>query len=365
MLEYRTFRNGDPPEILEVWKASRDSRAFAVVRTCDALETLLFAKPYFDPNGFIIAESDGRIVGFAHAGFGATEDKQGIDHSLGAVYIVRVHPAFRNQGIGANLLKLAQSYLARHGAIVQYLGGMFPLNAFYVGLYGGSELPGLLESDASARRFASAHGYEPFDKCLVYQRKVEDLPRVADTRIALLRRSVEVQAEPWPLPTTWWDAAVLGNMPSLRYEMIERETQTPIGRAWVWEMEYFGQAWGFPTVGITDFQIDPSFRRRGYGKLLLLTMLKHLKEQQIELVELQTMSTNDSAQGLYEGLGFMKVDSGQAFRLSRPLDLTNLPPLKESYPTKLPQSHHGFHRAGAVIPITLNEPTSIKIERPE
>ena len=359
MLEYRTFRNGDPPEILEVWKASRESRAFAAVRTCDALETLLFAKPYFDPNGFILAVSDGRIVGFAHSGFGAKDDKQGIDYSLGAVYLVRVHPAFRRQGVGTNLLRLSQDYLARRGAKIQYFGGMYPLNAFYVGLYGGSELPGLLESDTSARGFATAQGYEPFDKCLVYQRKIDDLPRVNDTRIALLRRTVEVQAEPWPLPTSWWDAAVLGNMPSLRYEMIERETQVPIGHAWVWEMECFGQAWGFPTVGITDFRIEPAYRRRGYGKLLLLTMLKHLKEQQIELVELQTMSTNDSAQGLYEGLGFNKVDTGQAFRLSRPLDLTAMPKLLSEPTIELPPTQPRFHRAGIVIPITLTEPPGV------
>jgi ribosomal protein S18 acetylase RimI-like enzyme len=354
--EYRTFRNGDPPEILEVWKSSRDSRAFADVRSCDSLESLLFAKPYFDPNAFFVARSEGRIVGFSHAGFGASEDKRGIDYSLGAVYMVRVHPAFRRQGIGTNLLRLAQDYLVRRGSKIQYLGGMYPLNAFYVGLYGGSELPGLLESDTSVRSFAASNGYEPSDTCLVYQRKIEELPRVTDTRIALLRRSVEVQAEPGPLPRSLWDAAVLGNMPSLRYEMIERETQIPIGSAWVWEMEYFGLAWGFSTVGITDFRIEPTFRRRGFGKLLLLTMLKHLKEQRIELVELQTMSTNDSAQGLYESLGFDKVDTGQAYRLARPLDLTNLPLLSVEPKVKLPPSQTRFHRSGAVIPITLNEP---------
>jgi GNAT superfamily N-acetyltransferase len=209
---------------------------------------------------------------------------------------------------------------------------MFPLNAFYLGLYGGSELPGLLESDKSTRAFAEALGYSPCDKCLVYQQRIADLPRVADTRIPLLKRTVEVQAEPWPVPASWWDACVVGNMPSLRYEMVERDTQAPIAHAWVWEMESFGQAWQASTVGIIDFYVQPAFRRKGFGKLLLLTMLKHLREQQIELVELQTMATNDSARGLYEGLGFQCVDIGEAFRLDRPVDTSLAPNLTPRTP---------------------------------
>lgn len=344
VFEYRTFRNDDPPRIMEVWQASRDSRAFAAARSCDALEALLFCKPYFDREGFFLCEDEGRVVGFAHAGFGASDDKRSIDYTVGAVYMVRVLPAYRRRGVGSQLLKLGQAYLARRGAKLQYLGGMYPLNAFYLGLYGGSELPGLLESDSNTRQFALAHGYEPCDKCLVYQREIDELPRVSDTRIALLRRAVEVQAEPWPLPSTWWDACVMGNMPSLRYEMFERETRAPIGHAWVWEMELFGQAWGTPTVGITDFRIEYEFRRRGFGKLLLLTILKHLREQQISLVELQTMATNDSAQGLYEGLGFKQIDSGQAFRLARSLELDDLPALETRPPLQLPPNRRRFHR---------------------
>lgn len=341
MVEYRTFRNADPPKLLALWNASRESRAFGVLRSCDALDALLFSKLYFDPAGLIVAESEGQVVGFAHAGFGASDDKRSLDKTLGAVYMVRVHPEFRRRGIGTQLLHHGQAYLINNGVGVQYFGGMFPLNAFYLGLYGGSELPGLLETDGGTRAFATAHGYEPHDMCLVYHRRLDELPRIADTRIALLRRTVEVQAEPWPIPDNWWDGCVHGAMPSLRYEMIERETQELVGQALVWEMECFGAAWGIPTVGIVDFRIEPDFRRRGYGKLLLLTMMKHLREQQIELLELQTMSTNEPARGLYEELGFQHVDTGQAFRLSKEPDFSTLPPLVKRTPApRSPDAPH-------------------------
>lgn len=344
VVEYRTFHNNDPPGLLDLWKASRDSRAFGIVKSCDMLEAILFSKPYFDRNGLIIAELDGRIIGFAHAGFAANDSKSKIDYTMGAVYMVKVHPDLRHRGIGTNLLHLAQDYLVRLGAVAHYFGGMFPMNAFYLGLYGGSELPGILNSDEVSRTFAEKHGYEPVDTCCVYQRRLEELPKVPDTRIHLLRRTVEVQAEPWPLPPTWWDACVLGNMPSLRYEMVEKDTQNLIGQAWVWEMESFGLANGAPTVGIVDFSVREELRRRGYGKLLLLTMLKHLREQQIEIVELQTMERNDSARGLYESLGFQQVDTGRAYRLPRQPVLDNLPPLVRPSPAPRTDARPRFAR---------------------
>ncbi len=325
MIEYRTFQNEDPPKILDVWNACRGPRGIGTPRGCDALEQLLFSKPYFDRAGFFIAEEFRRVVGFSHAGFCASDDKSQLDRSLGAVYMTAVRPEYRRRGIGRNLVQLGQSYLAERGTQLQYLGGMFPLNAFYLGLYGGSELPGLLASDTSAQAFARSLGYEPCDECLVYHRRLDELPRTSDSRIVLLKRMVEVQAEPWPTPKTWWDACVLGNMPSLRYEMLEKESQQPIGQAWVWEMEAFGISWKMPTVGIVDFSIEPAFRRRGYAKLLLLTMLKHLRDQQIELVELQTMQRNEAARALYEGVGFQVVDRGIAFRRNSPIDLAGMP----------------------------------------
>lgn len=332
VVEYRTFRNSDPPAILAVWQASRGPRAMADVASCDTLESLLFSKPYFDREGLILAQVEGQIVGFAHAGFGADDAKSALEYSLGAVYMLLVRPEFRRQGIGGSLLRLAQAYLIDHGARMQYFGGMFPLNAFYLGLYGGSELPGLLESDTELRRFAQNRGYEAIDECHVYQRSLDELPRVSDTRIHLLRRTVEVQAEPWPLPDTWWDACVLGNIPTLRYEMLERDSHTRVGRALVWEMECFGRAWGGSTVGIVDFEIELAYRRRGYGKLLLLTMLKHLREQQIDRVEIQTMDRNSAARGLYESLGFERIDVGHAHRLRAAPDLSQLPTLRKRPP---------------------------------
>lgn len=108
-------------------------------------------------------------------------------------------------------------------------------------------------------------------------------------------------------------------MISLSYEMVDRNTKKTIGKAWVWEMESFGRAWSRPVVGISSLEIREEFRRQGYGKLFLHGILKHLRGQKIELVEVQTMERNEPARNLYQMLGFQHIDTGHAYRYQPPL----------------------------------------------
>lgn len=315
MTSYRTFRNTDPPRILALWnRQSAVSRGFGKLSGCDQLEHLIFAKPYFDRNGLILACDGDRIVGICHAGFGADESESGLEKVSGAICMLLVDPEYRRQGIGSQLLCLGQAYLNTHQAQVQYAGAIRPVNAFYLGLYGGSEMPGILNSDAEVSEFFRKRNYEPVDCCLVYQRRLDNLQALTDPRVALLRRQIELTVEPWPTPPTWWRACTVGPMPALRYEMLDQTTRESIGYSWVWVMESFTQAWNVTSVGIADFEIRPERRRQGYGKLMLYSVLRHLQEQNIILVEVQTMERNAAARGLYEALEFEHCDTGHVYR---------------------------------------------------
>lgn len=316
MTDFRTFRNADPPLILELWNRCAATRGFGLLSGCDNLERLIFAKPYFDREGLILALEGDRLVGLCHAGFGCDDTNSKLDVTMGVICMLLVDPAFRKRGIGSELLKRGQNYLREHGSKTQYAGAIHPLNPFYLGLYGGSELPGVLESDPDASAFFLKRHYVVADSTLVFQRSLRELPNVEDTRVPLLRRSVKLLVEPWPKPRSWWQAATIDPMVTLRYELAERDRDVEIGHALVWEMETFGRAWGQPSVGIIDFEIQPERRRQGYGKLMMLTVLKHLQDQRITLVEVQTMERNVAATNLYENLGFTRIDTGHVYRLS-------------------------------------------------
>ncbi len=299
-----------------MWDQTVGSRGFGRATRQDHFETFVYSKMFFDPKGLILAhDADNRIVGMVHAGFAKLDQEQHVDTSQGTINMILVDPKHRRKSLGSQLLEKAQQYLADRGAVKQFAGGMFPINPFYLGLYGGSELPGVLESEPSGGAFFLAKGYERHATAAVYQRRIDRLSELSDVKSALLSRNVEIQVESWPMTSDWWQANTLGSIPSLKYEIRDRVSGDLAGWAWVVDMEPFSTAWQVPVVGITEFYIQEPFRRKGFGRLLLHRIMKHLRDQAISLVEVQTMEDNDAARGMYESLEFRQIDRGIIYRL--------------------------------------------------
>ena len=143
------------------------------LRSPTLLEYFLFAKPYFDPHGLIVAADGGKLIGFALAGFGPDASGARLDTANGVIGLIGVIPAYRKQGVGAELATRAEDYLRRRGARTLSAGPMEPLNPFTFGLYGGSQSPGFLDSDPTARPFFERRGYRVQETKLVFQRPLD------------------------------------------------------------------------------------------------------------------------------------------------------------------------------------------------
>ncbi len=198
MIGFRTFRNGDPPHLAEIWRTRSGLRGYAQPMTTALLERWVLAKPYFEDAGLQVATDDGRPIGFAHAGFGPTDDEQDLSFELGASIMVIVRPHDAEAQIAADLIARSESYLRSRGAKVLYGGGVRPLDAFYLGLYGGSELPGILDSDAQHQSFFHAAGYREIDRTVVLHRELAGFrPPVDRQQIQLRRRTqFDYQCDP-------------------------------------------------------------------------------------------------------------------------------------------------------------------------
>src|SRR5262249_31796600 len=135
VIHYRTFQNIDPPGLVRVWNEAFTGRGAVILPTPSALEEYVFAKPYFDRAGLIVALDDREYVGFVHAGFGPNADESALSTAVGVVCALGVRPSHRPRGVGTELLRRAEAYLTGRGATSIYAGPMRPLNPFYLGLY--------------------------------------------------------------------------------------------------------------------------------------------------------------------------------------------------------------------------------------
>src|SRR6476660_7962176 len=214
---FRPFRNSDPQQLAEIWRDQPSQRGLMQPMTAGLLEQFVFAKPYFDPAGLIVATHDEVPIGFAHAGFGPNDEKTAVKKELGTTYLLMLRGDHRNTELADELLLFAESYLREQGSQVIYAGGIRPLDGFYLGLYGGSELPGVLASDPLLRDTSLRNGYCEIDRVEILQLDLSRFRPPFSRTQRQLRRETTFREVIAPPAASWWDACTTSAFDHLQY----------------------------------------------------------------------------------------------------------------------------------------------------
>jgi ribosomal protein S18 acetylase RimI-like enzyme len=314
VIHHRTFRNTDPPGLVRVWNDALGGRGTVQLRSASLLEYFLLSKSYFDPAGLNVALDDSAIIGWALTGFGPDATHKGLDLSTGIICLIGVLPEYRHKGVGTELLRRSEEYLRRRGARTILAGPKSPATPFTLGLYGGSQSPGFLESHESLGPFFKRRGYEVADSVLVLHRQLDRPFNIIDGRFPALRKRFEVKTEIRVGGTPWYDECARGPLDFIGFQVEERGSGRIVGNTHIWEMEPFSLRWNESAIGIVDLFIDESVRRQGVARLLLGNVMRFLHDQYFTLVEAQVPLENASAVALFKGLGFQQIDIGHRYR---------------------------------------------------
>lgn len=316
MIRYRPFRNCDPPAIAEIWRTHPPLRRLAPYLSLAQFEQQVLAKPYFDREGLIVAVEDRpedggeRAIGFAHAGFGASADGADLDFAAGATCLVMTAPRDDRETVAAELLTRCERYLVARGAKRLLGGGIAPVNPFYHGFYGGSELPGTLASDALTLELFRGAGYCETDRCLILQLELAGYRPQVSRQQMQIRRAYKMEAEIDPPPDTWWEACTTAQAERTRFKLLPRSGGTDCGSATFWHIEPLSESWGVHAVGMIQVEVAEGVRRQGLATFLIGEALRQLHDQGVTLVEVQVMQDNAAALCLCRKLGFHQVDEG-------------------------------------------------------
>jgi ribosomal protein S18 acetylase RimI-like enzyme len=313
MPSLRSFRNDDPPRLAEIWNDALTGRGSYPLRSLSAFERCGLSKPYFDPAGLVVAEDGGVPVGFAHAGFGPTDDEARIDPTQGVVCVIAVRSSHRRQGIAAQLLAAVEKYVAGRGTKTVQAGARWPRCPFYFGMYGGSNMPGFLDSDPAIGPFLLNRGYRAGDATVVLQRRLEVPVQAADVRFLGLRRRFDVRLMPQVTIGSWWRECVYGLLEPAEFRLEDKLSGMPAARALLWEMEGFSWRWGRPSAGVLEVQVRCELRRQGMAKFILTQILRKLQDEYFGIVEAQVPERNEGALALFQSLGFERVDVGRVY----------------------------------------------------
>ena len=324
MIRFRPFLNRDPPALAEIWRGHVAPRAIYQPMSAALLDLHVLAKPYFDKNDLIVAEDGGSIQGFVHV---AILSSLGESHSPltdgssaegspadGVVCMLLVRPDLWRTELAGELLAQGERRLQALGARTIHGYGGPLLNPFYLGLYGGSESRGVLDSDAEVQRALAAAGYALTDRFVILHRDLASFRAPVNRSQLQARRVTTVQVDRDPAAANWRQACALSPFDRWRFDLVPRDAGSVCGTVAFWVMEPLCQRWGVRAVGLVGLAVDSTRRRQGLATCLVSDAFRQLQAEGFTVVEAQAALTDTASLQMFRGLGFAEVEQGSTYR---------------------------------------------------
>jgi GNAT superfamily N-acetyltransferase len=276
-------------------------------------EQCVFGKLHFDYGGLIFALDDDCPLGFVHAAFGPDVARHWICPETGVISMLLSSPGDSEHQIARALVVQAEAYLRMRGAKVIYGGGVQPCNPFYMGLYGGADLPGVLDTDTLFQEALRANGYQAVRQIAVLRRGLHDFQPPTDRQQVQYRRRMLVQVIVDPPARNRWEALTTGDLDVTRFELVPRGSGQPAAFLLARDMAICSNAAG-RTAGVVELEVDPAERRKGLATCLLSETFRMLAGQGFDTVEMNIPADDAVGMRLAAKLGFCESSRGTLFR---------------------------------------------------
>lgn len=327
MIQYRPFLNFDTPHLVNIWRQQAPFRGLYKAITRDLLDLQVFAKPYFEREGLVIAyrqgptasDTDIQPLGFVHAGFAPVDELNDLDFRRGVLAQLKVLPGENQHEVAAGLIQRAIDYLRDRGATEVHAGSRFPHSPFYLGLYGGSRVPGVIAEDRCALQSLQRAGFREIDTVLMLERRLADFRPSVDRQQLALRRKYQLQAIADPLEGNWWECCQFSMAERERFNLMNKSdrgnSREIIGSVSFWDMQPLASEIGGTARGLYDLHVDAKTRRSGLATFMVSESLKQLANQGVGRVEVQIPQSDPIVGRLFNKLGFVEISRGYQMSL--------------------------------------------------
>ncbi len=308
MTEIRPFLNSDPPHIVDLWNCQPAQRAMVPTINVGFLSQHVLGKPYFDREGMLLAFQDGRLEGFAHVGFGPAEDGSCLSCETAVVSMLMTRNPCSTGSIAADLLERVETYCRSRGSQRIYAMGAPRLSPFYLGLYGGCQIPGVLRGQTELHDVFECAGFETIDQTRIMHCPLSDGAIPIDRSQHLLRRNYDIEAAVNPPDRTWWEASTLGPFARIQFDLLDQTGEQPTGEIRVWDMQPLANAWNVTVAGLVDMNLPDEQPETEILRFFIGEVSRFLHRRSIALLEAQYSFQDARAAEVFPSLGFTQVD---------------------------------------------------------
>lgn len=298
--------------IADIWRNQPASPQIAQPISIALLEHHVYAKPYFEPEGLVVARENGTPIGFVHVGFGPTEKRDRLNMEAGVVSRLMATQSDKRNVVLEELLLAGEDFLRKRGAKTIDVVGVFPACPFYLGFTGGCSPAGLAESETSEATFFQTLGYSKKNTFDYYRIRPAELKTPMDRPSVQRRRVTELRLDYDPTPTSWWDSCLWSLHERLAFRLATKRDTHPVLTAWFWDMQPLAASWGVRAVGMSEFEESSEAAPEDLA-LTLGDSLKYMFSQGVATVELRAES-GSRLDGILQSLGATKHEHSAAYQ---------------------------------------------------
>jgi GNAT superfamily N-acetyltransferase len=310
----RTFLNSDAPGLVELWRRQAPVAGRLNAVTPAMLETHVFSKLYWDPTGFFVAESAGRLLGAISCGFGPDSTGGTLNPRSG----ILSHWLIDSAHAAANpaLWNAARDYFMRSGSDSISYGSQFPSSPFWSGFCGGTFVPGLVDGDLNVAGQLAELGFAPADEIDVLFLRLEEFKPPVDRRVVMARRTHEIRLAIDPPPENWWHGCVGVFRHAYQFRIFERKSNRACGSLSFCNTRPQDSGWDSCYMGIARIDVDQGMQRSGLGQAMLFEAIRDLADRGIIEIEAQVPRNNLACQAMLMKVGFRRQYSARQMHIS-------------------------------------------------
>lgn len=298
MLTTRSFRNEDPPRILELWRKTqhrRDGFASLLFPSPNQIQAQFLGLPMLDSRSIMLAFEGDVPVGYVHTMSAPTDDGHSFDPTTGQICFACVDPGYHDvPGAATTLIRAGEEYLIGLGAQTIYGGSPSPSAPFYTGFYSGGEAIGILHTDSAIMNAFHEADYHTHQKTGWFHYDLRNYSPSVTLETIGHYADLAVETHEIPEARTWWEGCIQTNgiwFDAMAYQI---RTNRPVARLRMRiafpDMEnvltMYGGTW---LASLIELRVHPDVADDGTQRYLLDEAVRYLAAQkQVAQIEAHT-----------------------------------------------------------------------------
>ena len=212
------------------------------------------------------------------------------------------------------LLSHSQQYLRDRGATALFGGATRKLAPFYLGLYGGSRLSGVLASDTANTDLFRQAGYTEAAHARIFRCDLISFRPPVDRELMQVRRQFQLVKQADSLPPNWWEACEFAMFERLNFVLLPKAPGAPVAEATFWDIEPLASSWGVRAMGLLSLEVSTKSNACAVAMYFIGEIFRQFQGRGTTLAEFQLRTDEALAMEACLKLGFDEIDQGLLFR---------------------------------------------------